>query len=83
MDLGISDLQVEKSDSISINYDEFGLEQNGKQPARITTIHKNYAANASGRDEKTPVSWEYFDFDQHESEGTKKIFSLAGPIISK
>ena len=81
MDLGISDLQVEKSDPASIKYDNFGLEQNGKQPARITTIHKNYAADVSKNNEKIPVSWEYFDFDKNESEGTKKIFSLAGPII--
>lgn len=78
MDLGISDIQIDTPDVFSTrndNDDNLGLEQSAKQFPRITAIHKNY------NDEKIPVSWEYFDFDQNESEGTKKIFSLAGPII--
>lgn len=42
----------------------------------IKTYHKTFSATG---EETSPVS---FDLDTHESEGTKKIFALAGQIIS-
>ncbi len=28
-----------------------------------------------------PISWDTFDLEEHESQGTQKIFSLSGPLI--
>ncbi|MEW5988623.1 MAG: ATP-binding protein [Chloroflexota bacterium] len=41
----------------------------------VRTHHKVFDA------EGQPVSQEVFDIDQHESEGTQKLFALAGPLI--
>jgi hypothetical protein len=44
-------------------------------PAPVRTLHKKYNAN------REFVSKEILSLEEDESEGTKKIFSLAGPLI--
>lgn len=81
MDVGISDLKIERIEAES-NFPS-GMHQplrrflmhNAKDQIKVTTLHKKY------NHENIPVSLEAFDLNTHESEGTKKIFSLSGLLI--
>jgi uncharacterized protein len=44
-------------------------------PKQVVTVHRKY--DSKGK----PTSVEMFDIDSHESEGTKKLFALAGPLM--
>ncbi len=82
MDLGISDLHVER---VNISEDTLpsGMPQELKNLILdktdfthiITTAHKKY------NEDMKPVLQENFNLEQNESEGTQKVFSLAGPIL--
>jgi uncharacterized protein len=82
LDLGIDDIEIEIVDltdkSLPSTLPEairsalLGLME--PKLIIIKTIHKKY-------DEDGNSSQEYFDIDHHESEGTKKLFSIAGPLI--
>jgi len=82
MDFGITDLKVEKDEiseeNISSNIPQ-GLKKAFLDKVNyihtVTTSHKKYD------DDLKPISMEVFDLDANESEGTKKTFSLAGPIL--
>lgn len=85
LDLGIDDIQVEQEDlnfdSISDNTpDEFkaliAKFGDGKATS-IKTLHKNFDKNGT-----YDKSMSGFDLKRHESEGTQKLFALAGPIIT-
>ncbi len=41
----------------------------------IRTLHHKYSEDG------VPIGEEYFDIDKHESDGTQKLFLLAGPIL--
>lgn len=85
-DLGIDDLEIEEQE---ISYDTLpknlsdklkklvlSNENSGKSTMlNLATIHKKY-----GSDNKW-VSNVKFDINKHESEGTKKAFSLSGPLL--
>jgi AAA15 family ATPase/GTPase len=93
LDLGFQDLSVEPNDPSEI-LDEV-TSTSGDQPSgtkvrdiakslelivtgkfgNVKTIHPSY--NAKG--EQTSV--EHFDLDTNESEGTRKLFFLAGPLM--
>lgn len=96
LDLDIVDIQVEQTGrvksavkplfSIAVNApDELqeSLQQKleqvfGKadiQQTEIHTLHTKY--DSAGK----PISLESFDLDDHESEGTQKLFFLSGPLI--
>lgn len=97
LDLGISDITVEGIDATAANVlkESFGANavilQKATYPKSdgimyggtvyslsgesVRTMHRKY--NSEGQ----ATSWEEFDMDQHESEGTKKLFAFAGPII--
>ncbi len=44
-------------------------------PSTVRTVHRK--VDVEGR----PVTLELFDLDSHESEGTKKLFALSGPLV--
>lgn len=84
LDLGFHDIQVHKStlsldDLPSDMPDSFKsvlLETlEGKTGLSLHTIHHKYDTNG------TLVTSEIFDLDAQESEGTKKMVALAGPLI--
>lgn len=85
LDLGIEEIQVEKT---PIAISEEMLPHNIPEAVRKTileigmgeetsvgTIHKKYS------EEGLYESTEVFSLAKHESEGTRKLFSLAGPLI--
>lgn len=76
LDVGISNLEIEQTplaERLSVN----GVTTDTKVMTRtaIKTFHRKY------NEEGMPVAWEIFDLDQHESDGTRKLFSFAWPII--
>jgi AAA15 family ATPase/GTPase len=76
LDLGISNIDVERvtfEQQVLPGFDD--MQPNTYSRVLISTLHRKY--NEEGK----PTSFEIFDMDQHESEGTKKLFSFAGPII--
>jgi len=73
MDLGIIDIdEAEQGEHRPLVNDGFIY---AEQPLRVTTMHRKFSKEKL---EEEPV---LFDLDQHESEGTKKIFALAGDIL--
>ncbi|OYE01999.1 abortive infection protein [Nostoc sp. 'Peltigera membranacea cyanobiont' 232] len=83
LDLGFSDLKVEESE---ITADSLPKElpdelknlilKNGKgKLSSVQTTHQKFDGKGN------LVSIEVFDLDEQESEGTKKVFSLAGPLV--
>lgn len=86
LDLGIDHLEIEKRVSSPELPDEAPEELRtalepflklvGEQEqTTVQTIHRKVD------DEGRPVESELFYLDRHESEGTKKLFSLSGPLI--
>lgn len=82
LDLGIEDFQIEKVKMTEAalpkgfpkDLKKFFL-KNSPEKVIIRTVHKKY--DSAGRN----PSIELFDLDDNESEGTKKLFSLAGPLV--
>lgn len=86
LDLGIADLKVERS---AISEPEFPDEMPveivqalktlfdaaDNEQVTVHTVHTVY--DETGR----PVGQAEFDLDEHESAGTQKLFSLAGPLL--
>jgi AAA15 family ATPase/GTPase len=83
LDLSIYNLQIEErkvsADTLPSELSEelkmFLLSPSTYHPPTIKTLHKKY--NATGQ----VIGNEAFDLDEHESRGTAKLFSLAGPIV--
>jgi AAA15 family ATPase/GTPase len=83
LDLGIDDIQIEKipiTEALlpKILPEELRnliLRSHEAEIKAIKTVHLKY--NAEGQ----PNSIELFDVEDNESEGTKKLFYLAGPLI--
>jgi AAA15 family ATPase/GTPase len=83
-DLGIDDISIDKeiwkipadnlSNSMPENFRKFILDSE-IQTDNIQTFHKKYDR------EGNVVSAAILDFDENESEGTKKVFALAVPIL--
>jgi len=80
LDLGINNIEVETiepdSSTIPNNFPEKFKENYIRSLSRksVTTFHWKYDQDGG----KTP---ELFDLDVHESEGTKRLFALAGLLI--
>ncbi|MEH2111124.1 AAA family ATPase [Nostoc sp.] len=83
LDLGFSDVKVKES-QITADFlpkelpDEIKnyIIKNGMtKVTSVQTMHQKF--NAEGN----PVSTEIFDLDNQESEGTQKVFALAGPLV--
>ncbi|MBD2728110.1 ATP-binding protein [Nostoc sp. FACHB-892] len=83
LDLGFSDLKVEESEITADSLpkelpDELKnliLKNAEGKLSSVQTIHQKFDAKGN------LVSTEVFDLDEQESEGTKKVFSLAGPLV--
>ncbi|MEC4819156.1 MAG: ATP-binding protein [Scytonema sp. PMC 1069.18] len=83
LDLGFGDVKVEEIeltvDSLpKILPDEIKkliLKNGGEKVASIQTMHQKFD------EEGKSVSVELFDLDNQESEGTQKVFALAGPLV--
>jgi AAA15 family ATPase/GTPase len=84
LNLGFSDIKVEEAeitaDFLPADMPEeirsYVLKNSGGKGTLIETIHRKF------NDEKTFISTELFNLSYQESEGTQKIFALAGPIIN-
>ena len=87
LDLGIGDLQVEKTvrskpqlpdempDEIRQAFLTIMNASDADERLSIHTIHTQYDH------EGNPVRQELFELDEHESEGTQKLFSMSGPLL--
>lgn len=83
LDLGIEDIRVERQPVLaslprglpSTWRDLIQKELSGHEQRTLRTLHRVFD------DEGQQVGSEYFDLDRHESEGTKKLVSLSGPIL--
>lgn len=86
MDLGIEELEVEKLELSDLLQKEIPSEakelldrmgsEKGGDFLIVSSTHTRY--DAAGR----PAGIETFDFDEQESEGTKRLFALAGPVVN-
>ncbi|MEH2055030.1 MAG: ATP-binding protein [Nostoc sp.] len=84
LDLGFGDVKVEESevtvDSLLIKFPDeiknFILKSAGNKVISIQTMHRKF-------DEKGNIisTKELFNLNNQESEGTQKVFSLAGPLV--
>ncbi|MEG3933310.1 MULTISPECIES: ATP-binding protein [unclassified Microcoleus] len=68
LDLGIADIQINKY--ISQKTAMFGIYEVG-----VKTVHRKYDADGK------QAAIELFDIETHESEGTNKLFALAGILL--
>ena len=87
LDLGIDDFQIEKRvsspqplpdeapEELRTALEPFLKLVGEQEQTTVQTIHRKVD------DEGRPVESELFYLDRHESEGTKKLFSLSGPLI--
>jgi len=82
LDLGISDLDVEEVEITEEHLPELFPEElkknilnNSPKIRSVSTFHKKY--DAQGK----PATTELFDLEEHESEGTQKLFEIAGPLV--
>lgn len=79
LDLGIEDVQLEHDPPEEISFiDEDGTVQTAMYPGstHIHTIHSKY------NDKGETVSSVLFDIFSHESQGTRRVFALAEPILA-
>jgi uncharacterized protein len=84
LDLGISEIQVDQEDfttdslpdEIPDELKKFIVKAGGGKATSIGISHRVFDADGNDR------SIEKFDLESHESEGTKKVFALAGPLIT-
>ena len=83
MDLGFHELEIKQTE-ITTDYlptdipDELKkiiIKEAGGKATSINTIHRKF--NSDGN----TISAELFDLDEQESEGTQKVFALAGPLV--
>jgi hypothetical protein len=82
LDLGISDLDVEEVEITEEHFPEhfpeelkkFILDNSSKMPS-VNTFHNKYDV------EGKLATTEIFDLEEQESEGTQKLFEIAGPLV--
>lgn len=77
LDLGISNIDIEKA-PFTYQRSPSGreIEPSGMMRTAIKTFHHKY------NEEGVSIAQEKFDLDVHESDGTRKLFSFAWPIIN-
>lgn len=78
LDIGISDLQIDKEKSQSEDYPLFSFTSSNRTANEnaVRTLHKVYD------NEGKEIGFENFDLDKHESDGTRKLFYMVWPILS-
>lgn len=87
LDLGISDIQVEKLPRPQI---QPSINMLGEiKPVYLTSMNNSDNEQIAARivhiqydDEGNPVGQELFELDGHESEGTQKLFAMSGPLLN-
>lgn len=76
LDLGISDIEIEHEiTDYQQSLPGFGVEPRPITRSVVKTAHRKFDI------EGKPSTIENFNLDLHESEGTRKLFAFAGPII--
>jgi len=83
LDLGFGDIKVEESevtvDSLPSELPDeiknFILKNGGIKATSIQTMHRKFDETGNS------ISTEFFNLDDQESEGTQKVFALAGPLV--
>ncbi|WP_448573724.1 AAA family ATPase [Trichothermofontia sp.] len=83
LDLGFGDVKVEESEltmdlfpsELPDEIKNLILKSGGGKIASIQTIHRRF--DETGQ----VIATELFDLDDQESEGTQKVFALAGPLV--
>lgn len=87
LDLGIEDIRIEKvahspetlpddaPEELRTALEPFLNLLSKEEQSAVRTIHRKVGEVGQ------PITQEVFDLDVHESEGTKKIFAMAGPVI--
>ena len=83
-DIGIQDIRIEQAtlslsdmpEKLRTIFSTIISEEETVERANILTSHQKFDHNG------VPVAQVLFDIEHHESEGTKKLFALAYPIIS-
>lgn len=83
LDLGFGDIKVKESeghaDSLPSELPDeiknFILQNGGTKATSVQTMHQKFDGKGN------PVSTDMFDLDEQESEGTQKVFALAGPLV--
>lgn len=82
LDLGIEDIRIEKTPLTEELLPSFFSEEVKKRllgasgnQLEVKTVHQKYDS------EGKPIALEVFDIEDNESEGTQKLFSLAGPLL--
>ena len=81
MDLGFSEFEISERDvdsllkGMPVQLKEF-FEENVKSMKGVTTVHKKFNSEGEGIEDVR------FDLNNHESEGTKKVFMLSGPLLN-
>lgn len=88
LDLGIGDLQVEKTKVRSSKPNPPDEMPEEIRQAFLTIINAANAEEFAVRtlhtqydDAGNPVGQELFELDDHESEGTRKLFAMSGPLV--
>jgi hypothetical protein len=83
LDLNIEDLKLEQDQRLIEQYraefpDLFAPDRDWKMPGahRIKTMHRRFDATGNLQ------GVELFDLDNHESEGTRKLFALSGALLA-
>ena len=82
LDLGISDIDIEEVEITEEHLPEHFPEElkrniltNSPKIRSVSTFHKKY--DAEGKLSSTEI----FDLEEQESEGTQKLFEIAGPLV--
>lgn len=83
LDLGFSDVKVEESEvtmdlfpsELPDEIKNFIFKNGGGKVVSIQTIHRRFDETGQA------IATEFFDLEDQESEGTQKVFALAGPLI--
>ncbi|MEH1852281.1 MAG: ATP-binding protein [Nostoc sp.] len=83
LDLGFSDAKVKESEitadflpkELPDEIKNYIIKNGMTKVTSVQTMHQKF--NAEGN----PVSTQIFDLDNQESEGTQKVFALAGPLV--
>ncbi len=75
-DVSTDDIPTRRLSPLALAIRKYGRDQGlDFQTTQVVSAHQKYDAHG----EKTTV--EFFDFDDSESDGTKKLFALAGPLL--
>ena len=82
LDLGINDIQVETVEVDLPSFFPKSLSELNRKRLIASMTRKTITTSHWKYDKEGEKTEELFDIDANESEGTKKLFALAGPLIN-